>query len=243
MAGKWPPVSNTDQWVTLSAGSRRNDRGGRERAGMPTNSARSPRHAHRPLRRPPCARASQSVRVVVADARPDGAGVPVDRHQRENLVLAEPRLHIAAAIAPRTQLLGNPSGETDRRIGQSEGQRLRLGALDTLIARFIDGPLLGPGDIVAFLVGLGLALHARWGTGGMDANQPVRIPRAERARNRGAPVAAVGAKTLVPQLVHQGDPELGGAHDIGPLGRLAREAESGNRRHHDVECVGRVSSV
>ena len=95
--------------------------------------------------RDPLARGGQR-RLAVADGvvgperRPDGAGDPVDHDVGQQEVLAEAGLDVAAAVAPRPELLGDPAGQPDGGVGQGVGQRLRTGPLDPLVA----GPLLEP---------------------------------------------------------------------------------------------------
>ena len=78
--------------------------------------------------------------VIGPERRADGAGEPVEGDVRQQLVLGEDRIDVAAAIGPSTKLLGDPGGEPGRRVGESKGQRLRPRALDPLIA----GLLLEP---------------------------------------------------------------------------------------------------
>src|SRR5262249_16816707 len=79
-------------------------------------------------------------RVVRPERRIDRAGDPVERHVGQERVLAEAPLHVAAAVTPRPELLDDPRGEPDRRIGEPEGERLWLRALDPLVARLLAQP-------------------------------------------------------------------------------------------------------
>jgi hypothetical protein len=84
----------------------------------------------------------------------------VQRDVREQLVLGEDRLGIPASVAPRAELLHDPSGKADGRVVQTEAERLRLGHLYRLIAGFI-GPehhpffLTGELPFVSFAFGSG----------------------------------------------------------------------------------------
>ena len=169
--------------------------------------------------------------------------MPVDRDERQDLVLVETVLDVAVAVAPRPKLFGDPRRQPNRRIGQPERERLGLRPLNALVARLVDRPELGAPQVVALFIGLWLALLAWWSTGRVNAGDTTRVSGAKIARHGGAPIAAVGAKAFVAERVHQRDPEITGAGDVGPLGRLTGKAEAGNRRHDDVERVGCIAAV
>jgi hypothetical protein len=59
----------------------------------------------------------------------------------------------AAAIGPGAEFFGDPCRQTGRRIGQRKGERLRLGALDPLVAGLLAQPLLEVDEVSLFLLG------------------------------------------------------------------------------------------
>ncbi len=69
------------------------------------------------------------------------------------------------------------------------------------------------------------------------------VPR-ERPIDDGAPVAALSAEAIVPELLHQLSQHVGHALGVvARLGRLARKAITGQGRDDDVEGIRRVSAV
>src|SRR5579864_5756798 len=75
--------------------------------------------------------------VIEARRRVNRLRDPIDHHVGQQLILGEAALDVAAAIAPGAELLDDPSGKTGRRIVEAVGERLRLGALNPLVAGFI----------------------------------------------------------------------------------------------------------
>src|ERR1700728_1454174 len=72
----------------------------------------------------------------------------------------------------------------------------------------------------------------------------LRVLLAQAGRDRRSPVAARGAVTAVPETGHQLDP--GGGYPLDPPSgpfRLVTEAVTGQRRQHNVKCVGRITAV
>jgi hypothetical protein len=63
----------------------------------------------------------RGVRAVHAHRRADRAGQPVDRDIREDLVPGEGPLDVAAAVAPRPQLLQDPRRQPGGRVGEPDG--------------------------------------------------------------------------------------------------------------------------
>ncbi len=77
--------------------------------------------------------------------RARGAGQPVDHDVVEQQVHREALQRIAAAVAPGLELLDDPGGEADGRIGERHAERLRPRRLDALVG----------GLLVAFALDLG----------------------------------------------------------------------------------------
>src|SRR5450755_4966463 len=63
----------------------------------------------------------RGVRAVHAHRRANRPREPVDRDVREDLVLREAPLNVAAAVAPRPELLDDPRSKPGWRIGEPEG--------------------------------------------------------------------------------------------------------------------------
>src|SRR5262249_13622317 len=62
---------------------------------------------------------------------------PVEHHVGEQLVLREAPLDVAVAVAPRAELLDDPGAEPGWGVVQRVAERLRLRALDALVARLL----------------------------------------------------------------------------------------------------------
>src|SRR5690606_19840989 len=75
--------------------------------------------------------------VVEPRGRRDRPGDPVDHHVGEELILREAALDVAVAVAPGAELLDDPRGEPGGRVVEAVAERLRLGALDLLIAGLV----------------------------------------------------------------------------------------------------------
>ena len=82
-------------------------------------------------------------RVVGPEGRADRPRDPVQHHVRQQGVLGEASLDVAAAVAPRSEFLHDPGGEPDRRVGEAVGERLGLRALDPLVAGLLPLPSSG----------------------------------------------------------------------------------------------------
>src|SRR5438270_13041681 len=79
--------------------------------------------------------------IIRPKRRADRAGEPVEADIREELILAEHRLDIAAAIRPGAELVDDPRRQPRRRVGQRITERLRPRALDSLITGALAQPL------------------------------------------------------------------------------------------------------
>src|SRR5439155_16882031 len=84
-------------------------------------------------------------RVVRPEGRADRAREPVERDVGEKIVARD------AAIAPGAELLRDPRGEPGGRIGEPIGERLRLRALDRLVAGLLLQPVFNLTQIRRFL--------------------------------------------------------------------------------------------
>ena len=79
---------------------------------------------------------------VVSDRGRDGLRRPVNHDGGEQFILPETALHVAIAVTPRAELLQDPGSQTNRRVVQSIGERLRLGRLNRFVAAIHLGPVL-----------------------------------------------------------------------------------------------------
>jgi hypothetical protein len=139
-------------------------------------------------------------RVVGPEGRVDRARDPVERDVGQELVLGKPALDVAAAVAPRPELLDDPGREPGRRVRETEGQRLGLRALDPLVAGLLTEP--GPQVVeVGTLLRRGVfragEVAAQRQEVDVDACQPLRIGDAEPGGDEAAPVAALGGEAAV----------------------------------------------
>src|SRR5947207_1924918 len=71
-------------------------------------------------------------RIIRPKRRADRAGEPVETDIREELILAEHRLDIAAAIRRDAEFVGDPLRQPRRRVGQRIRNRLRPRAMDRM---------------------------------------------------------------------------------------------------------------
>ena len=101
-------------------------------------------------------------RVIGPERRADRAGEPVERHVGEKVVAAHGVLDLAAAVAPGPELLDDPGGQPGRRIGEPVGERLRLGALDPLVAGLFLQPVRELRQVARLSSGVGSRACA-WG--------------------------------------------------------------------------------
>src|SRR6267143_1606320 len=111
------------------------------------------------------------------------------------------RIDIAVTSAPRTKLLDNPGGETDRRVGERIGERLRLGAHDPGIAALLLEPTIKlPVEALFVRGGLasGHALARNREQRDVDCGEVLRVRIAEPGGNERAPVMAVGRECWNP---------------------------------------------
>ena len=183
-----------------------------------------------------------------------GRGEPVDHHVGEDVVAVDRVLgQVVPGVRPLLELLHDPGELTDRRVGEAVGQGQRPGRGDLEVAvalghepaEALQSRLL---HVAERLRGLLVHLAERDEPYGrcvhVYADHPVGIHPAEIGRHERAEVAALGAVPLVAESAHQlgqcaGHPA---ARPAG-LGDGTGEAESGQRRDHQVERVGRVTAV
>src|SRR5262249_43002869 len=78
----------------------------------------------------------------------------------------------------------------------------------------------------------------------VDSEESLRNCQAEPRRHAGAPITALRSETLVAELRHQLAPQLpnpSARHTR--LARPIREAVAGQRRHDEIESVGRIGAA
>src|ERR671917_1728920 len=85
--------------------------------------------------------------VVGPKRRPDRARRPIHHHRRNQVLFGESALRIAVAVAPPGELLDDPSGETDGRVGQRVSRSLRARVLEHRVAGFPVQPFATVGDV------------------------------------------------------------------------------------------------
>ena len=193
---------------------------------------------------------------VVAHGGDEGVRGPVEHHRREQVVLREARLHVAAGIAPVAPPFENPGAEADGRIVRHEGQRLRVERLHGHVrgvephARQLRPSRLArgqrrqprvaehPGPVVAEQVQPDRVRE-------VDADHVLRVAVAQLAGDERAPVAALRAVALVAQhAAHERVPEVRRAPEVDAgHGQRRGEAEARQRGHDHVEGVGGIAAV
>src|SRR5262249_57525309 len=80
--------------------------------------------------------------TVGIERRADRAGEPVETNIREHLIARQRPLDVAVAIRPGAEFLDDPGGEAGGRVVEGEAQRVRLRALNPLIAGLFVEPAL-----------------------------------------------------------------------------------------------------
>src|SRR5262249_12460220 len=92
--------------------------------------------------------------IIGIERRANRAGEPVETNIREHLIARQRPLDVAVAIRPGAEFLDDPGGEAGGRVVEGEAQRLRLRALNPLIAGLFVEPAL---ELVkeGFLLGVG----------------------------------------------------------------------------------------
>ena len=138
----------------------------------------------------------------------DRAGYPIEHDVLKQVILGKRCFDIVATIAPGPEFLDDPGGQTGRRIRQPIGQRLRLGALDRLVAALMQIVVALP-----FLLGnfrLGQAGQRIGHVGGAAQNEievqgdhPLGMKLGHRAGDRRTEVAALGEVAVIAQAFHQ----------------------------------------
>ena len=175
---------------------------------------------------------------------------PVEHDVVQELVLREFPLHVAAAIAPRPELLHDPRGEADGRIVQAIAERLRLGGLHLKIGQLVlhggltlanQGQLRGRYAVVR-------AGSSRRRAGGaeieVEARHVRRIVERRHPPDHRSPVAALDTVAFVAQALHQRGHDR--AHPLGRearFARLVREPVARQGQRHHVKRVGVAATV
>src|SRR5436305_9759610 len=135
-------------------------------------------------------------RIIRPKRRADRAGEPVEADIREELILAEHRLDIAAAIRPGAELVDDPRRQPRRRVGQCISERLRPGALDRLVAGALAQPMRELPQISLFLRSRlrRVAFAPNRQQVQVNAQQLVGMDAAQARRDKGAPITALYGK-------------------------------------------------
>ena len=94
--------------------------------------------------------------IIGPERRSDRPGKPIERYVGEHAVPADRALDVASAIRPSAKLLHDPRRQAGRRIGETEGERLRARALDPLITGFFAHPLRKFAQVTPLLLARGL---------------------------------------------------------------------------------------
>ena len=185
--------------------------------------------------------------VVGPEGGADAAGEPVERDIRQQPVARMGGLDVAVAIRPGAELLHDPGGQAGRAVGQAEGQGLRPGALDPLVAGLLLQPDRGFLEVAGLLrrrVGRRRLVGLQREQVDVDAEQLFRMGDAEAGCGEGAPVAALRAEAPVAQHVrHQRREAIGDRLDAEAwLAGAEGQAVAGQGGRHHGEGIGRVAA-
>src|SRR5438045_7402066 len=152
-------------------------------------------------------------RIIRPKRRADRAGEPVEADIREELILAEHRLDIAAAIRPGAELVDDPRRQPRRRVGQRISERLRPRALDRLVAGALAQPLRELPQISLFLRSRlrRVAFAPNRQQVHMNAEQFLGVNTSHPRGDNGAPIATLPGQARIAEPRHP----LG--HHIGDL--------------------------
>src|ERR1700730_3470924 len=170
--------------------------------------------------------------VIGPKRRADRAGEPIKTDIREQSVASECGFDIAAAIRPGAELLDDPRGQARGRVAERKGERLRLGALNPLVAGFVSEPYRAVVDI-GLLVGSGvgqiLLIAPDRQQVEVDADQLLGMGIAEARGGDGAPGAPLDGKAGITQRApHQLGDAIGDLLDAkARLPRFERQAVTG----------------
>src|SRR5581483_8308034 len=158
-------------------------------------------------------------------------------------------LDVAVAVAPGAELLDDPRRQAGGRVVEPVAERLRLRALDALVARLLLEELPRAHQVDDLLLREPVGGVRGVGREGdhhvqVDAGARVRVVRAEVRAHHRAPVAALRAEAGVAEAGHQLGPEGGDPLRVhAERGRAVGEPGAPHRRADDVERVGRVAAV
>ena len=161
--------------------------------------------------------------------------------------LVKRALHVAAAVAPRAELLDDPGREAGWGVVQPDGRGLRLGAVHGRVGAFRCAPgrrLRQPAAFLGCEVGRVAGVDRYAGVGAVDGHDPVRVVEPEVAAHVAAEVAARGAEAVVAERRHEVRPQPGDLPRVRcRAGRAVGVAVARQARDDDVECVGGVAAV
>ena len=188
-----------------------------------------------------------------------GTGQPIDHDVVEQRIHREALQRIAAAVAPRLELLDDPGREADRRVAERHAQGLRSRRVDALVGGLVverGAHLRQPGLLVgAERRGLEIEARPQPHHVEMDAEHArvvlLRMIEGQPRRDDGAPVATLDAigPVVVELLGDELVPEAGdGARPDrarGAVGadRRTGEAIAGQRGHDHVEGVEWIAAM
>src|SRR5439155_8193512 len=141
-----------------------------------------------------------AVLIVETSRGTDRLGHPVNHDIVEQFVFAKTLLDVAIAIAPSTELLYDPGGQTDGRVVQPIGQGLRLCRLNHDIPALLHEPSLDGTE--KLLLGRGGVRQVRgkgdfsWkaNVGQVDTDERARMGHCQQARNPATNIRASRGK-------------------------------------------------
>ena len=156
----------------------------------------------------------------------------------------------AVDVAPRPELLDDPRRKAGWRVVQRVADRLRLGALlQEVSALSVEERLpracaLELGRRHAFVRILRAGRRTCKTEIEVQSRHVTRVVDRRESTDRAAPVAALQAVSRVTEARHQLREDPGDAlRTVAALGRLSREAETGNRDRDDMKRVAGVAAV
>ena len=158
--------------------------------------------------------------------------------------MGEGPLDVAAAVAPRPELLHDPRGEPGRGVGEPERGGLGLGAVHGDVGALGRGPGragLEPGTLLGREVRRVAGEDERSGVGAVDGRDPAGVVEPEVAASVAVDAPARRAEPRVAENAHELGPQAG--HRDGVQGRAGGAVGVPVARHvghHHVERVGGI---